>query len=98
MGLYTASHNAREAAFGEGGEMRKPKFRAGQVVAIWDDPPSCVPTFYRIKGFYFDEDNELRYTFDSRNGDSVASSLRPIESLLRPLTRREIGASGGKRK
>lgn len=69
---------------------RKAKFRAGQVVAIWDEDGS-VPMFYRIRGFFLDSSDEIRYTFEARKGDSLADSLQPVEKLLRPLTAREKG-------
>jgi hypothetical protein len=70
---------------------RKPKFKHGQVVAIWNEGKS-VPNFYRIKGHFFDGDDKIRYTFDVREGDSLAHSLLPVEKLLRPLTKQERGA------
>lgn len=71
---------------------KKPKFSVGQVVALWRWKPSSDPLFFRIKSFYYDESDQLRYTFDAHAGDEMARNLCPVEELLTPLTEREIGA------
>lgn len=75
--------------------MRKPKFRVGQVVALWRDTGiprgSAVPVFYRIKATFLDHTGEIRYNFEARGGDTNAAVLCPVESLLTALTASEIG-------
>lgn len=68
----------------------KPRYEPGQVVA-WCTDNGKPLAYYRVKEFFFDDEGKLRYKFNSMNGDSLSSSLSPIESLLRPLTDRECG-------
>lgn len=81
---------------------RKPKFEIGQVVALWSSKTdaSIVPLFYRIKSFFYDGADRLRYTFDVRVGDSLAirqSVPYLTEEILRPLTAHESGHPARKR-
>ena len=72
--------------FGEGGEMRKPRFRVGERVVALDGERTIDRT-------HFDPSDGWEYHFEGE---------RPIffhfEEDLRRLTRREIGASGGKKR
>jgi hypothetical protein len=69
---------------------RKPKFRKGQVVAIFHEN-GHVPDYCRIESYFFDCDDNLRYTFSWDIGDIRVKALSPVEEILRPLTRRERG-------
>ena len=68
------------------GKRRKPKFQVGQVVAVFlgieKIAPECVD-FHKIKGFHFDGNDEIRYTFVN------SRTLCPVEEILRPLTNKE---------
>ena len=66
----------------------RPKFKIGQVVAIFHDAGDVEATeYHRIKGFYFDNEDQLRYTF----ADGAGRTLSPVEDVLRALIGVEIG-------
>lgn len=73
-------------------QVRKPKFKIGQVVAIWGQAHSENPEYFRIASFFFDQRDALRYTFvGSVAGRPYANSLCPTEEILRALTAKEKG-------
>lgn len=73
-------------------QVRKPKFKIGQVVAIWGKDSRQEPEYFRIASFFFDQRDALRYTFAvSVAGRPYPSSLCPTEEILRALTAKEKG-------
>ena len=70
---------------GEGGEMRKPKFVVGQVVASISAQSG---EYMKVISIGTKMARVLGYSGEYAMG----------LNMLRPLTRREVGLSGGKRK